>query len=172
MICLMFGRACRRSECSSDFRDSEQFRDLIAREYQKVVRVGPPSRHSGVLIDRSTQEMTHASISTSVRARRRSTLPPVSFVVGTRNSGPSCWGPISSAASLTPDLSRRYSDVDMALVTAAGLSSQALDQMRAAAVGLSADWGPRLSVFWTDRHCLSAVSRRLIAWITSITRLR
>jgi hypothetical protein len=48
--------------------------------------------------------------------------------------------------------SRRYSDVDMALVTAAGLSPQAHDRVRSEAVALSADWGPKVSVFWTDRH--------------------
>jgi len=48
--------------------------------------------------------------------------------------------------------SRRYSDVDMAIVTAAGLSAHALDRMRSDAVALSAEWGPKLSVFWTDRH--------------------
>jgi hypothetical protein len=51
--------------------------------------------------------------------------------------------------------SRRYSDVDMALVTEAGLSTQQLDRVRSEAAGLSADWGPKLSVFWTDRQfCL------------------
>jgi predicted nucleotidyltransferase len=48
--------------------------------------------------------------------------------------------------------SRRYSDIDMALVTEAGLSPQALDRMRSEAAALSTDWGPKLSVFWTDRH--------------------
>jgi predicted nucleotidyltransferase len=48
--------------------------------------------------------------------------------------------------------SRRYSDIDMALVTAAGLSPKALDRVRSEAVELSADWGPKLSVFWMDRH--------------------
>jgi hypothetical protein len=48
--------------------------------------------------------------------------------------------------------SRRYSDVDIALVTAAGLSPQTLERMRGEAVGLSDDWGPKVSVFWTDRH--------------------
>jgi predicted nucleotidyltransferase len=51
--------------------------------------------------------------------------------------------------------SRRYSDVDMALVTEAGVSPQTLDHVRSEAAALSADWGPKLSVFWTDRHfCL------------------
>ena len=48
--------------------------------------------------------------------------------------------------------SRRYSDIDMALVTEAGLSPQALDRVRSQAAALSADWGVKLSVFWTDRH--------------------
>ena len=48
--------------------------------------------------------------------------------------------------------SRRYSDVDIGLVTETGLSTQALDRMRGGAAELSADWGPKLSVFWTDRN--------------------
>jgi hypothetical protein len=48
--------------------------------------------------------------------------------------------------------SRRYSDIDIALVTIAGLSPQALDRLRSEAVALSADWGPKVSVFWTDRQ--------------------
>jgi hypothetical protein len=48
--------------------------------------------------------------------------------------------------------SRRYSDIDIALITAAGLSSQAHDRVRSEAVALSADWGPKISVFWTNRH--------------------
>jgi adenylate cyclase len=38
--------------------------------------------------------------------------------------------------------SRRYSDIDIALVTIAGLSPQALDRLRSKAVALSAYWGP------------------------------
>jgi hypothetical protein len=48
--------------------------------------------------------------------------------------------------------SRRYSDIDMALVTTAGLSPQVIDRVRGEARALSADWGPKVSVFWTDRH--------------------
>ena len=48
--------------------------------------------------------------------------------------------------------SRRYSDIDMALVTEAGLTPQALDRVRTRATALSADWGPKLSVFWADRR--------------------
>jgi predicted nucleotidyltransferase len=47
---------------------------------------------------------------------------------------------------------RRYSDIDMALVTTAGLSPQVLDRVRSEAHVLSADWEPKVSVFWTDRH--------------------
>jgi predicted nucleotidyltransferase len=48
--------------------------------------------------------------------------------------------------------SRRYSDIDIALVTEAGLPLQTLDRVRSQAAALSADWGPKLSVFWADRH--------------------
>jgi len=51
--------------------------------------------------------------------------------------------------------SRRYSDVDIAVVTETGLSPHALDRVRSEAAALSADWGPKLSVFWSDRQfCL------------------
>jgi hypothetical protein len=48
--------------------------------------------------------------------------------------------------------SRRYSDIDLALITAAGLSEQALVHLRGEAVALSVDWGAKVSVFWTDRQ--------------------
>jgi hypothetical protein len=48
--------------------------------------------------------------------------------------------------------SRRYSDIDIALVTEAGFSPQMLDHVRSEAAALSPDWGPKLSLFWTDRH--------------------
>jgi hypothetical protein len=48
--------------------------------------------------------------------------------------------------------SRRYSDIDMALVTMAGLSPQVLDRLRSQALALSVDWGPKVSVFWTDQR--------------------
>ncbi len=48
--------------------------------------------------------------------------------------------------------SRRYSDVDVGLVTQAGLPPPALERIQEQATALSADWGPKLSVFWTDRH--------------------
>jgi hypothetical protein len=48
--------------------------------------------------------------------------------------------------------SRRYSDIDIALITTAGLCPQVLDRLRSNAVALSADWGPKVSIFWADRH--------------------
>jgi len=48
--------------------------------------------------------------------------------------------------------SRRYSDVDMAVVDETGLSPQQLDRVRGEAVALSAEWGPKVSVFWADRQ--------------------
>jgi len=46
---------------------------------------------------------------------------------------------------------RRYSDIDIALFTAAGLSPQLLDRLRSEADVLSADWAPKVSVFWANR---------------------
>jgi len=46
----------------------------------------------------------------------------------------------------------RYSDVDVALVTTAGLSPQVAAHIRIEATARSVDWGPKLSVFWADRH--------------------
>ena len=48
--------------------------------------------------------------------------------------------------------SRRYSDIDMALITEAGLSPRTLDRVRSQAAAVSDAWGAKLSVFWTDRH--------------------
>jgi hypothetical protein len=47
---------------------------------------------------------------------------------------------------------RRYSDIDLALVTAASLSQDALDDLKGRAIALSSDWGPKVSIFWSDRH--------------------
>jgi predicted nucleotidyltransferase len=48
--------------------------------------------------------------------------------------------------------SRRYSDIDLAVVTETGLAAATLDDLRSAAVARSADLGPKVSIFWTDRH--------------------
>jgi predicted nucleotidyltransferase len=48
--------------------------------------------------------------------------------------------------------STRYSDVDVAVISEAGLSADQLSGGKDHAVALSADWGPKLSVFWADRN--------------------
>ena len=48
--------------------------------------------------------------------------------------------------------SRRYSDIDVAVITETGLTLQTLDTLRRQATAVSADWGPKVSVFWTDRQ--------------------
>lgn len=47
--------------------------------------------------------------------------------------------------------SRRYSDIDIAVITESGLTPAALDALKAAAAGVSAELGPKVSIFWTDR---------------------
>jgi nucleotidyltransferase-like protein len=46
---------------------------------------------------------------------------------------------------------RRYSDIDVAVITEDGLTPAALDDVRAHARLLSHDMAPKLSIFWTDR---------------------
>lgn len=48
--------------------------------------------------------------------------------------------------------SRRYSDVDMAVISETGLSSEAIERVRGEGAALSPEWGPKVSVFWTDRR--------------------
>src|SRR5258707_5091993 len=48
--------------------------------------------------------------------------------------------------------SRRYSDIDMAVVTQEGLSPQTLDRVRSEAAAASAGWAAKLSLVWTCRH--------------------
>jgi predicted nucleotidyltransferase len=48
--------------------------------------------------------------------------------------------------------SRRYSDIDIAVIAENGVPTSALDRVRAEATALSPDLGPKLSVFWADRH--------------------
>jgi hypothetical protein len=48
--------------------------------------------------------------------------------------------------------SRRYSDLDLALVTQRGLSRETVDGLRSKGMSLSTDWGSKLSLFWADRE--------------------
>src|SRR5438093_12121004 len=47
--------------------------------------------------------------------------------------------------------SRRYSDIDVAVITERGLTPPALERLRARAASVSAELAPKLSIFWTDR---------------------
>ena len=47
--------------------------------------------------------------------------------------------------------SRRYSDVDVAVISETGLSAQTIDRVRSSAAIMSPEWGPKVSVFWADR---------------------
>jgi len=77
----------------------------------------------------------------------RRLLPHLHCILGTDLLGTYLIGSVAHSG-----FSRRYSDLDMALVTAAGLSPRALNSIRTEALMLSADWGPKVSVFWADRH--------------------
>jgi hypothetical protein len=48
--------------------------------------------------------------------------------------------------------SQRYSDIDVAVITETGLSPQALETLRSHAIATSAEWGPKVSLFWADRQ--------------------
>ena len=47
--------------------------------------------------------------------------------------------------------SRRYSDIDVAVVTEAGLTPADFDAMRAEAAAISPELAAKVSIFWTDR---------------------
>jgi hypothetical protein len=65
--------------------------------------------------------------------------------------GPDLLGAYLIGSLAHAGFSRRYSDVDIALVTAGGLTTQELERLRSSAVAQSADWGPKVSIFWADR---------------------
>lgn len=48
--------------------------------------------------------------------------------------------------------SRRYSDIDVGLVSEDGVDEDAIAAMQAHAASLSAELAPKLSLFWTDRR--------------------
>src|SRR4029077_4065301 len=109
------------------------------------------SRHSARLIPAALPAMTHPDPDELARTAAidfaRRLVPHWVESLGTELLGAYLIGSLAHAG-----FSRRYSDIDMLLVTAAGLSPQALDSVRSEAVALSPDWGPKVSVFWTDRY--------------------
>ena len=110
-------------------------------------RVGEIGGHEVLALS----SMTHADPNERARAAAmdfaRRLVPHWQKVFGAEFLGAYLIGSLAHAG-----FSWRYSDVDMALVTVAGLSPQAHDRVRSEAVALSADWGPKVSVFWTNRH--------------------
>jgi len=56
-----------------------------------------------------------------------------------------------SLAAWPMHFSRRYSDVNIALITTVELFPQTLQFLGDEAVAMSADWGPKVSLFWTNR---------------------
>jgi hypothetical protein len=48
--------------------------------------------------------------------------------------------------------SRRYSDIDLGLISEEGLDDRMLDEARAEATRLSAELAPKLSLFWSNRN--------------------
>src|SRR5215469_15000096 len=95
--------------------------------------------------------MTHADANEQARAAAadfvRHLVPHWQEIFGNGLLGACLIGSLAHAG-----FSSRYSDVDIALVTVAGLSPEAHDRIRNEAAALSADWGPKVSVFWSDRH--------------------
>jgi hypothetical protein len=95
--------------------------------------------------------MTHADANEQARAAAtdfaRLLVPHWQEVLGNELLGAYLIGSMAHAG-----FSWRYSDVDIALVTVAGLSPEAHDRIRNEAAAQSADWGPRVSIFWADRH--------------------
>jgi hypothetical protein len=46
---------------------------------------------------------------------------------------------------------RRYSDIDLAIVTQSGLQQDTLDSLKGEAAAQSDTWGSKVSIFWADR---------------------
>src|SRR4029077_13547964 len=110
-------------------------------------RVGEIGGHEVLALS----SMTHADPNERARAAAmdfaRRLVPHWQRVFGAEFLGAYLIGSLAHAG-----FSWRYSDVDMALVTVAGLSPEAHDRLRHEAAAQSADWGPRVSIFWADRH--------------------
>jgi predicted nucleotidyltransferase len=65
--------------------------------------------------------------------------------------GPSLLGIYLIGSLAHGGYSRRYSDIDVAVVTETGLTPADFDAMRAAAAAISSDLATKVSIFWTDR---------------------
>ena len=68
--------------------------------------------------------------------------------------------------------SRRYSDIDLALITERGLDQAVFQGLRAQALALSSELGPKVSVFSPTAASTVAASRRSTGPTISIMRCR
>ena len=66
--------------------------------------------------------------------------------------GPSLIGVYRIGSLAHGGFSRRYSDIDVAIVNENGLNREDLDKAREAALHRSAPLGAKLSIFWSDRR--------------------
>jgi predicted nucleotidyltransferase len=100
----------------------------------------------------------------------RLVLPIALFRFGRRSSAPNWLGIYLIGSLANGGVSRRYRDIDIAMDTEAGLSTQTLDRVRGEVIALSADLGSRLS---GPTGTLALAD--FLSWnasITSIMRLR
>jgi len=65
--------------------------------------------------------------------------------------GPHCLGIYRIGSLAHGGFSRRYSDIDIAVIAEEGLDAGTLDLARKIATDLSPAHGPKLSIFWSDR---------------------
>jgi hypothetical protein len=77
----------------------------------------------------------------------RGLVPIWQAALGTEPLGVYLLGSLAHAG-----FSRRYSDIDMAVMTETGLSAVTIENVRSKATAVSAEWGPKISVFWADRR--------------------
>jgi hypothetical protein len=104
------------------------------------------SRHNSTVCAMTHSDLDEPARTAAIDFSRR-LVSHWQMVLGTELLGAYLIGSLAHAG-----FNRRYSDIDIALITTAGLSPQVLDRVRIEALVLSADWGPKVSIFWTDQH--------------------
>jgi predicted nucleotidyltransferase len=116
--------------------------DLVGVPRLSFLDLSPPLRHLVVPMHRTMDESAQVAADFARRI-----VPLWQAELGSELLGAYLMGSLAHGG-----FSRRYSDIDIAVVTELGLSTRTLDRLRSTATALSPDWGSRLSVFWTDRH--------------------
>jgi len=76
--------------------------------------------------------------------------------------GPSLLGVYLIGSLAHGGFSRRYSDIDVAVITETGLTPADFDAMRAEAAAISGEHAAKLSIFWTDRTFAAGRFRLLL----------